>query len=112
MDPKNKLFVGSLDFSVTSDELKQAFAQFGAIVDAVVVMDKFTGRSRGFGFVTFETAEMADAAAAGMNGQPLKGRNIVVSVARPPAPRENRGGGGFQRGGDRGGDRRMGGGRY
>ena len=112
MDQKNKLFVGSLDFSVTSDELKQAFEQFGSITDAVVVIDKFTGRSRGFGFVTYETAEMANAAAAAMNDQELKGRKIVVSVARPQAPRENRGGGGFSpRGGgfDRGSDRRQGG---
>lgn len=111
MDQKNKLFVGSLDFSVTSDELRQAFEQFGAITDAVVVIDKFTGRSRGFGFVTFETAEMAEAAARAMNDTELKGRKIVVSVARPQAPRENRGGG-FSRGGFGGGRDRQQSNRY
>lgn len=97
MDQRNKLFVGSLDFSITSDELRQAFEQHGTVVEAVVVIDKFTGRSRGFGFVTFETAEMAEAAASAMNETELKGRKIVVSVARPQQPRENRGG--FSRGG-------------
>ena len=114
MDQNNKLFVGNLDFSVTSEELRQAFEQFGTIVDAVVLTDKFSGRSRGFGFVTFETAEMAEAAKNAMNETELKGRKIVVSVARPQAPRENRGGG-FSRGGSAGGfnrDRRPSNNRY
>lgn len=111
MDQNNKLFVGNLDFSVTSEELRQAFEQFGTIVDAVVLTDKFSGRSRGFGFVTYETNEMAEAAKNAMNEFELKGRKIAVSIARPQQARENRGGG-FSRGGGFNRDRRPSNDRY
>ena len=82
-EQKNKLFVGSLPWAVTSDKLKEVFSQFGDVTEAVVIADKFSGRSKGFGFVTF--ANDADAAKAvdGMNGKDLDGREIVVNVARP-----------------------------
>lgn len=110
MDQNNKLFVGSLDYSVTTEELKALFAQFGDVTDCIVLVDKFTGRSKGFGFVTFATAEQADAAVAALNEADHKGRKLSVSKARPPKPREDRGGfggggrsGGFGGGGSRGG---------
>lgn len=83
----NKLFVGNLDYTVTSDDLKQAFAQFGTIVDAVVIMDKMTGRSRGFGFVEFTKPEEAKAAIEKLNGSELKGRKINVNEAKPQVNR-------------------------
>jgi RNA recognition motif-containing protein len=83
----NKLFVGNLDYTVTSDDLKQAFAQFGTIVDAVVIMDKMTGRSRGFGFVEFSKPEEAKAAVEKLNGSDLKGRKINVNEAKPQVNR-------------------------
>ena len=83
----NKLFVGNLDYTVTSDDLKQAFAQFGTIVDAVVIMDKMTGRSRGFGFVEFSKPEEAKAAIEKLNGSDLKGRKINVNEAKPQVNR-------------------------
>jgi RNA recognition motif-containing protein len=100
MDQQNKLFVGSLDYSVTTDELRELFAQFGEVTDCIVLVDKMTGRSKGFGFVSFATAEQADAAIAAMNEFDHKGRKLNVSKARPPRPREERGFGG---GGGRGG---------
>lgn len=104
MDQANKLFVGSLDYSVTTDELRELFAQFGEVTDCIVLVDKFTGRSKGFGFVTFATAEQADAAVAAMNEADHKGRKLSVSKARPPKPREDRGGFGGGRGGYGGGN--------
>jgi len=83
----NKLFVGNLDYTVTSDDLKAAFAQFGTIVDAVVIMDKMTGRSRGFGFVEFSKPEEAKAAIEKLNGSELKGRKINVNEAKPQVNR-------------------------
>jgi cold-inducible RNA-binding protein len=79
-----KLFVGSLEWGVTEQDLQDAFAQFGDIEEAVVVKDKFSGRSRGFGFVTYVNDEDADKAVAELNGSELKGRQIVVNEARPP----------------------------
>jgi cold-inducible RNA-binding protein len=78
-----KLFVGNLDFTVTSDELREAFAQAGTVVDAVVITDKMTGRSRGFGFVEMSSDEEAKQAIEKMNGVELKGRKINVNEARP-----------------------------
>ena len=102
MDQQNKLFVGNLDFSVTSDELREFFSQFGTVTDATVVVDKFSGRSRGFGFVTFDSREALDEAKKA-NEQEFKNRKLIVSDARPRQENGNRPRGG---GGDRGGFRR------
>ncbi|MBI1864105.1 RNA-binding protein [Candidatus Woesebacteria bacterium] len=79
----SKLFVGNLEFSINSDDLKNAFSQVGTVTDAVVITDKMTGRSRGFGFVEMSTDEEAKAAIEKMNGFELKGRKINVNEARP-----------------------------
>ena len=92
-----KLYVGSLSYNVTSAQLKQQFAAFGAVVNADVVMDRETGRSKGFGFVEMGTDEEAKAAIAGLNGKQLDGRSIIVNEARPK-PEGGRGGGGGGRG--------------
>jgi RNA recognition motif-containing protein len=78
-----KLFVGGLPWAVNDDKLKELFEKFGAIVSAVVITDKTSGRSKGFGFVEFETAEAAQAAIKEMNGKELEGRKITVNEARP-----------------------------
>ena len=85
----NKLFVGSLPFSTTSDQLREIFAKAGQVVEANVVMDKMTGRSRGFGFVEMAAEEDAKKAIDTLNGTEVDGRKIFVSEARPQAPREN-----------------------
>lgn len=87
---KNKLFVGSLPWSITSDMLRDMFSQYGEIVEAMVISDRATGRSKGFGFVTFAD-EAAAQKALEMDGREVEGRTIVVNVAKP---RENRNGGG------------------
>lgn len=106
-----KLYVGNLAFSTTSEALKEHFSQFGNVEDSFVASDRETGRSRGFGFVTFTEKEDGEAAIAATNGQDLGGRKLVVNEARPA---ENRGGGGGNRGGGGGwgggNDRRGGGG--
>ncbi len=79
-----KLFVGNIEWSATDEELKDFFSQYGAIEEAVIINDKFSGRSRGFGFVTFEKDEEAEKAISELNGQDFKGRNIVVNEARAP----------------------------
>ena len=84
-----KLFVGSLPFSTTSDQLRDFFAKVGTVVEANVVMDKMTGRSRGFGFVEMSTDEEAQKAVSELNETELDGRKIFVSEARPQAPRDN-----------------------
>lgn len=84
-----KLFVGSLPFATTSDQLREVFSAAGKVVEANVVMDKMTGRSRGFGFVEYETDEEAKKAIETLNGQEVDGRKIFVSEARPQAPRDN-----------------------
>jgi RNA recognition motif-containing protein len=86
----NKLFVGNLDWGVTSDELRELFSQFGEIEDAVVLVDRHTNRSRGFGFVTFKNAEDAGKAMGELNEKDFKGRPLVVNEARPQQPREER----------------------
>lgn len=83
-----KLFVGSLPFSTTSDELRDVFAKAGEVTEANVVMDKQTGRSRGFGFVEMSSEEAAKKAVSELNGAEVGGRKIFVSEARPQAPRE------------------------
>jgi len=91
-----KLFVGSLSWDTNDDGLRAAFSPFGEITEAVVITDRNSDRSRGFGFVTFEDDEAADKAVAELNGTDLDGRTIRVDVAQ--AKERNRGGGG---GGDR-----------
>lgn len=102
-----KLFVGGLSWNTTDEGLRQAFEKFGTVSEAKVIMDRETGRSRGFGFVTFDSAEDADAAISEMDGAMLEGRTVKVNEAhaRPP-----RGGGGGGYSGGRGGGRRGGGG--
>lgn len=78
-----KLFIGSLPWSVNDDDLREAFAPHGNVVSANVVTDKDTRRSRGFGFVEFENESEATAAIQALNGSDLKGRNIIVSEAKP-----------------------------
>ena len=106
----NKLYVGNLPYSVRDSDLEQAFGQFGAVTSAKVMMERDTGRSKGFGFVEMASDAEAQAAINGMNGQPLGGRSIVVNEARPMEPRPPRtggfGGGGGDRGGYRGGNNR------
>ena len=95
----NKLYVGNLAYSVRDESLQAAFAQFGTVTSAKVMMDRETGRSKGFGFVEMSSATEAQAAINAMNGQPLEGRAIVVNEARP---REERPGGFGGGGGGRG----------
>ncbi|GEM_PF-145910 len=106
-----KMFVGNLSWNLTSEDLRQLFAEFGNVEDAVVLTDKFSGRSKGFGFVTMSTEEEAQAAIEGLHQKDIDGRQLAVNVAQPPRPREDRGGsrGGFG-GGDRGGRSSFGGG--
>ncbi len=82
-----KLFVGNLSWDTTSDSLGQFFAQAGKVVSANVIMDKFTGKSRGFGFVEMSTDEEAKKAVETLNSQTLDGRQITVNEARPQQPR-------------------------
>ena len=84
-----KLYVGNLPYTTTNDSLRDAFAQAGTVVSANVLMDKMTGRSRGFGFVELEDAD-ADKAIDALNGKELDGRKIVVNEARPMAERAPR----------------------
>src|SRR5919205_393221 len=94
----NKLYVGNLPYSVRDNDLEEAFSQFGSVTSAKVMMDRDTGRSKGFGFVEMGSDAEAQAAINGMNGQALDGRPIVVNEARP---REERPGGGYGGGGGR-----------
>ena len=100
----NKLYVGNLAYSVRDDSLQQAFAPFGTVTSAKVMMDRDTGRSKGFGFVEMGSDAEAQAAIDGMNGQALEGRAVVVNEARPREERPGGfGGGGGGRGGGGGG---------
>lgn len=103
----NKLFVGSLPWSTTSDDLQNMFSQVGTVVSAQVITDKFSGRSKGFGFVEMATDEDTQKALE-LNGSQVDGREIVVNVARPQEDRPRRD---FSGGGDRGGRGGFGGGR-
>jgi cold-inducible RNA-binding protein len=103
----NKLYVGNLSFRVTSEDLQEYFGAAGAVESANVVQDRETGRSRGFGFVEMASESDANAAIAQFNGQEYDGRNMVVNEARP---REDRGGGGGNYRGGRGGGQSYGGG--
>lgn len=96
-----KLFVGSLPWATTSDDLQQLFSQHGTVTSATVITDKMSGRSRGFGFVEFDNDAEADAAANALNNTDYQGRTLVVKEARPLEDRPKRDFGG--RGGGRGG---------
>ncbi|HMO54613.1 MAG TPA: RNA-binding protein [Tepidiformaceae bacterium] len=106
-----KLYVGNLSYDTTDNDLATAFGAHGELRSAQVVMDRETGRSRGFGFVEMEDRAQAEAAISALNGQQLQGRTLVVNEAKP---REDRGGGGrgFGGGGGYGGGNRGGGGGY
>jgi len=78
-----KLYVGNLEYSVTSDQLNELFAQAGTIVEATVITDRYSGRSKGFGFVEMSNEEEAKKAIEMLNGQDFQGRNIIVNEARP-----------------------------
>ena len=96
-----KLFVGNLSFDITENDLQDAFAAHGTVLEANLMMDRATGRPRGFGFVTMSTPEEAQKAISAMNGKELAGRALTVNVARPREERSGGGGGGG--GGRRGG---------
>ncbi|MFZ9297718.1 MAG: RNA recognition motif domain-containing protein [Hylemonella sp.] len=98
----SKLYVGNLSYSIRDNDLQQKFSEFGGVQSAKVMMDRDSGRSKGFGFVEMSSPAEAEAAIRGMNGQSVDGRDMVVNIARPMEPRT--GGGGF------GGGRREGGG--
>jgi RNA recognition motif-containing protein len=98
-----KLYVGNLDYGVTSDVLERVFSAHGKVASADIITDRMTGRAKGFGFVEMSNDEEAMAAVAALNGQDLEGRAMVVNEARPMTPREGGGGGG--RGGFGGGGR-------
>ncbi|HTH78895.1 MAG TPA: RNA-binding protein [Ramlibacter sp.] len=123
----NKLYVGNLPYSVRDNDLEQAFGQFGTVTSAKVMMERDTGRSKGFGFVEMGSDAEAQAAISGMNGQALGGRSVVVNEARPMENRPRTGGyggggggggygggggGGYGGGGGGGGRREGGGGGY
>ncbi|MBP7420458.1 MAG: RNA-binding protein [Burkholderiaceae bacterium] len=99
----NKLYIGNLPYTVRDSDLEQAFSQFGSVTSAKVMMERETGRSKGFGFVEMGSDAEAQAAVNGMNGQPLGGRSIVVNEARPMEARPPRSGGGGGYGGGGGG---------
>ncbi len=105
------IYVGNLSYSVSEEDLRQAFAAFGQVTSANVIKDRDSGQSKGFGFVEMPSTEEAQAAIAGLNGKELKGRAMTVNEARPRADRGNdrgggRSGGRDSRGGGGGGGRR------
>lgn len=101
---ENKLFVGNLSFQTTENDLHDAFAAFGTVTEANLMMDRMTNRPRGFAFVTMSTPEEAQQAIAGLNGKELAGRALTVNIARPREDRPAGGGGGRRDfGGGRGG---------
>src|SRR3989338_2045838 len=106
-----KLFVGGLSWGTTEDALRDFFSQVGTVVSATIIKDKFTEKSRGFGFVEMETDEGSKAAIDQLNGQMLDGRPLTVNEARPMVPRDQRSGGrnrSFDRGDSRRNEDRMG----
>jgi len=88
-----KLYVGNLDYGVTDNQLAQLFAQAGTVVSVVIISDRYSGRSKGFGFVEMSSPEEAKKAIEMFNGKDFEGRNLVVNEARPKQPREFRRGG-------------------
>lgn len=97
----SKIFVGGLSWGTDDAGLHSAFEPFGEITDAKVISDRDTGRSRGFGFVTYANADDANSAIEAMNGATLDGRTLNVNIAQERAPRREGGGGGGYRGGNR-----------
>jgi RNA recognition motif-containing protein len=95
-----KIYVGNLPYEVTEEELRQEFGTFGAVTSVNIIKDKFSGRSKGFGFVEMAVVSEGQAAIAGLNGKALKDQTLIVNAARPPS--ESRGGGSY-------GNRRRGG---
>ncbi len=95
----NKLFVGNLSYNVTENDIQDLFGQHGTVTEVNLMLDRMSGRSRGFAFVTMSSKEEAEAATNALNGQPLQGRNLTVNEARPRPQGGNGGGGG---GGGRG----------
>jgi cold-inducible RNA-binding protein len=93
----NKLFVGNLSFDTTENDLNDAFAAYGTVTEANLMMDRATNRPRGFAFVTMSTPEEAQQAIAGLNGRELSGRALTVNVARPREENSGGGGGGGRR---------------
>ena len=102
----NKLYVGNLPYSVRDNDLQQAFGAFGQVASAKVMMERDTGRSKGFGFVEYEDEALNEKAIDELNGKELDGRTINVSLARPKEDRPKRDFGGNDRGGNGGGDHR------
>ena len=100
---QQKLFVGNLNYEVTENDLHDLFAQHGTVAEANLMLDRVSGRSRGFAFVTMSSDEEAQAAIAALNGRDLKGRALTVNVARPREERPAGGGGGGGYSGGRGG---------
>lgn len=108
-----KLYVGNLPFSAKDTDLKELFAAFGEVTEVAIITDKFSGRSKGFGFVTFAAKESAEKAIAELNGKDFQGRALTVNEAKPMDPNNrpprrdfgNRGGGRGGFGGGRGGGR-------
>lgn len=86
-EQKNRLYIGNLPYSATAEELKVHFGQIGEVTDSVVITDKMSGRSKGFGFVTMATDELAEKAVAELDGKELGGRPIKVNIARAPRER-------------------------
>ncbi len=84
-----KLYVGNLKYEITSQQLEELFAQAGQVVSATVITDKYSGRSKGFGFVEMSSDEEAQKAVEMLNGQEYEGRKLIVNEARPPKPRED-----------------------
>jgi RNA recognition motif-containing protein len=103
----NKLFVGNLSFNTTENDLQDAFAAHGTVIEANLMMDRATGRPRGFGFVTMSTPEEAQKAIEALNGKSVDGRDLTVNIAKPREERSGGGGGGGRReyGGGGGGGR-------
>ena len=114
------IYVGNLSWNLKDQDLANLFAEYGEVTVAKIITDKFTGRSKGFGFVEMANDEQAQAAIAAMNGSAVDGRNVVVNESRPKPEGEYKkrpfngggGGGGFRRGGGGGGYNRGGGGGY
>jgi RNA recognition motif-containing protein len=106
----NKLFVGNLSFNTTENDLQDAFAAHGTVLEANLMVDRVSGRPRGFGFVTMSTPEEAQKAISALNGAPMDGRNLTVNEARPREERSGGGGGGGGYGGGRRENRGGGGG--
>jgi RNA recognition motif-containing protein len=95
----SKIYVGGLPYSATDPQLNELFAPHGTVESARVITDKFTGQSRGFGFVEMSTPEEAKAAITALNGSQMDGRSLVVNEAKPQEPRSGGGGGRFSGGG-------------